>query len=104
MEECQHIDHKSEHFAIRIALNAWPQQESNGITTIIVSDLNADIKRVLPPEKWTLISHLAELGGMGIVDAFTPTLFLLLLIEPIISEHSNAGADNTANKISNRGR
>jgi hypothetical protein len=33
---------------------------------------------------------------MGLVDAFTPALFLLLLIEPMKSEHSNASGHNTA--------
>jgi hypothetical protein len=33
---------------------------------------------------------------MGLVDAFTLALFLLLFIESMKSEHSNASGDNTA--------
>jgi hypothetical protein len=40
---------------------------------------------------------------MGGIDAFPLAPFLLLLIEPIIGEHSDARGDNTGEKCVNEG-
>jgi hypothetical protein len=37
---------------------------------------------------------------MGMVNAFTPAMLLLLFVEPIVGEHSNARGDNTGKQMS----